>query len=110
VSAPAHTAIRGFLARSRTRLLLSFDTANRDPERFEDADVFVVDRPDAHAHLTFGWGPHVCLGAGLARVELQESLRALVARFGPPRLADGIDPVGSFTVPDELRIHLEPRR
>ena len=57
------------------RLLLSFDTANRDPDRFDDADAFVLDRPDAHAHVTFGWGPHLCVGAGLARLELTEGLR-----------------------------------
>ena len=66
------------------RLLLSFDTANRDPDRFEDADAFVLDRPDAHAHVTFGWGPHLCVGAGLARLELAEGLGVLTPRFGPP--------------------------
>ena len=45
---------------------------------------FVLDRPDAHAHITFGWGPHLCVGAGLARLELTEGLRVLTQRFGPP--------------------------
>ena len=68
------------------RLLLSFTAANQDPERFPDPTAFVVDRADAHAHLTFGWGPHLCVGAGLARLELTEALRALTSALRP---ADG---------------------
>ncbi len=90
------------------RLLLSFDTANRDPDRFADADRFVLDRPDAHAHLTFGLGPHVCVGAGLARVELVEGLRALTARFGPPTVT-GVGPSTGIGAPDWLQVRLPPR-
>ena len=90
------------------RLLLAFDTANRDPERFEDADRFVLDRPDAHAHLTFGWGPHLCVGAGLARLELVEGLRALTSRFGPPTVT-AAGPSTGIGAPDWLQVRL-PRR
>ena len=69
------------------RLVVSFTTANHDGGHFEDPERFAIDRPDAADHVTFGWGPHFCLGAGLARVELQESLRALAARFDAPQLA-----------------------
>lgn len=85
------------------RLLLSFTTANRDPSRFDEPDRFVIDRADAHAHLTFGWGPHLCVGAGLARVELVESLRALTSRFGPP-VIDEVGPTTGLTAPDWLRV------
>ena len=67
-------------------LTTSFLAANRDPAHFEDPDRFDIDRDDAGDHVTFGWGPHFCLGAGLARLELTESLRALTERFGPPIL------------------------
>jgi cytochrome P450 len=90
------------------RLLLSFTTANRDPERFEQPDEYVVDRADAHAHVTFGWGPHLCVGAGLARLELVEALGALTARFAPP-VVDEAGPV-SFGAPDWLRVRFRPRR
>lgn len=91
------------------RLLVSFLTANRDPSHFEDPDQFEVDRANAADHLTFGWGPHFCLGAGLARVELQEALAVLVGRFEPPRLVgDRPDPSSGFAGPDELLVELDP--
>ena len=90
------------------RLLLSFDTANRDPDRFEDADAFVLDRPDAHAHVTFGWGPHLCVGAGLARLELVEGLRALTSRFGPPAV-EAVGPSTGIGAPDSLQVRFPLR-
>jgi cytochrome P450 len=91
------------------RLLLAFDAANLDPTRFEDPTAFVVDRPDAHAHVTFGWGPHLCVGAGLARLELTDGLRTLTTRFGPPVVEEAGPPSG-FAAPDWLRVRLPLRR
>ena len=50
----------------------------------ENPEAFDAGRPHTEAHLTFGWGPHFCLGAGLARVELTEALGALLDRFPRP--------------------------
>jgi cytochrome P450 len=93
------------------RLLASFETANHDPAVFDDPQTFDVERANAAEHVTFGWGPHFCLGAGLARLELQESLRALLARFGPPALVDGAapSPVGVFAAPDSLVVEFPLR-
>src|SRR5215470_974984 len=57
-----------------------FATANRDPSVFGDPDRFDVTR-DATSHLSFGAGVHHCLGAQLARVELQEAFRGLIGRM-----------------------------
>jgi cytochrome P450 len=92
------------------RLLLSFTSANQDPARFPDATEFVVDRPDAHAHLTFGWGPHLCVGAGLARLELTEGLRTLTARFGPPTIEESGPSFVGFGAPDWLKVRFPLRR
>lgn len=93
----------------RGRLLLSFTTANRDPQRFDEPDELRIDRADAHAHVTFGWGPHLCVGAGLARLEMAEALGALTSRFGPPEVDDA-GPVGGLGAPDWLHVRFPPRR
>jgi cytochrome P450 len=63
-----------------------FGTANRDPSVFSDPDRFDVSRVPA-SHLTFGAGVHHCLGAQLARLELQEAFRGLLGRVPGIRLA-----------------------
>ena len=63
-----------------------YSTANRDPSAFTDPDRFDVTR-DAASHLAFGAGVHHCLGAQLARVELQEAFRGLIGRLPRLRLA-----------------------
>ena len=63
-----------------------YSTANRDPSAFTDPDRLDVTR-DAASHLAFGAGVHHCLGAALARVELQEAFRGLIGRLPGLRLA-----------------------
>jgi hypothetical protein len=58
-------------------VLLSVLSANRDAAVFADPDRFDVAR-DGPRSLSFGWGPHHCLGAALARAELQEAIPALL--------------------------------
>ncbi len=54
---------------------------------FADPDDFDVGRSNAADHISFGGGIHVCIGAALARIELEESLRALVERCPALELA-----------------------
>lgn len=55
-------------------------SANRDPERYADPDRFAPDRPQLQ-HFSFGIGPHFCLGAPLARLEMETGYVRLARRF-----------------------------
>jgi cytochrome P450 len=70
------------------KVALLFGSANRDPRVFDDADAFDVGRPNAAEHIGFGGGIHVCIGAPLARIELEAALRALVERAPGLSLAE----------------------
>ncbi|WP_432955337.1 cytochrome P450 [Micromonospora haikouensis] len=69
-----------------TTVVLSYHTANRDPERFADPHTLDLGRRDG-GHLAFGHGVHQCLGQQLARVEMRVAFGALVDRFPTLRLA-----------------------
>lgn len=69
-------------------LSTSFVGANFDPAVFDDAETFDITKESKHPQLTFGSGIHYCLGAWLARAELQEAL-PLLARRMPSLEADG---------------------
>ena len=61
-------------------VLLLVASANRDPRRYTDPDVYDIHRDDIQ-HLTFGFGLHFCLGANLARLEGRVALDELLTRF-----------------------------
>lgn len=61
--------------------------ANRDPRAFPDPDRLDLGRAEAADHVTFGHGPHHCLGAQLARMELEVAFTSLVRAFPTLRLA-----------------------
>ncbi|MEU1624975.1 cytochrome P450 [Streptomyces sp. NPDC020096] len=76
-----------------TTVVLSYNTANRDPERFADPHVLDLRRKYG-GHLAFGHGIHQCLGQQLARVEMGVAFAALVNRFPTLRLAVPAEEVG----------------
>ncbi|SDM50276.1 Cytochrome P450 [Streptomyces sp. cf386] len=76
-----------------TTVVLSYNTANRDPERFTDPHVLDLHRQDG-GHLAFGHGVHLCLGQQLARIEMRVAFSALLNRFPTLRLAVPAEEVG----------------
>ncbi|GAA4051536.1 cytochrome P450 [Nonomuraea soli] len=85
-SALEDVEVGGQTIKAGTMVILSMNTANRDPERFPNPHVLDLDRQDG-GHLAFGHGIHQCLGQQLARVELRVALPALFRRFPTLRLA-----------------------
>jgi cytochrome P450 len=75
---------------ARAKLLVFFAGANRDPRRWDNPDGFDITRRTA-GHLGFGFGPHVCVGMAIGRMEGEALLKALAERvsnlqlIGPPR-------------------------
>jgi cytochrome P450 len=89
VQAVARTATRphtvgGVDIEPRHTALVVIAAANRDPEIFDEPDAFRP-RRTGPTPLSFGYGPHFCLGAGLARLEITTALRQTLSRA--PRLA-----------------------
>jgi len=70
-------------------LLLLLASANRDPDVFEEPDRFDIRRRNASDHLSFGHGPHFCLGAPLGKLEARVVLEELSTRLPNLRLVAG---------------------
>ena len=75
------------LIKKGERLLVSLSGANRDPKQFTDPDKLDVTR-DPNLHVAFAHGIHVCLGASLARLEVEEAFAGLIKRISCPKLED----------------------
>jgi cytochrome P450 len=82
--------VDGVLIRAGDLVLLDNGAANHDPMVFADPDRVDITR-SAAAHLTFGHGARYCIGAPLARIELQVVFARLAARFPTLRLAVGVE-------------------
>ena len=78
-TATTDVEVAGVPVRAGDKVVVSFTSANRDPAVFADPDVFDV-RRSPNPHLTFGHGPHFCLGAQLARVQMRALFGQLLSR------------------------------
>ena len=72
--------VRGVTIPAGEQVALYFASANRDEDVFDDPFAFRIDRRP-NPHLAFGFGEHFCMGAHLARVEIEVMLRHLLARL-----------------------------
>jgi cholest-4-en-3-one 26-monooxygenase len=75
------TQVRGVDIKAGQRVYLLYDAGNRDAEVFADPWTYDIERPNASAHLSFGYGPHLCIAAHLARLEARELYGALLDSF-----------------------------
>ena len=114
--ARVRTQVSGVDIAPGTILMLMTAAANRDPDRFERPNEFIMDRPNISQHLAFGRGAHSCIGAPLTRAEVRIALHHLLERtseiriserkHGPPS-ARRYDYVPRYTTRGLRELHLE---
>jgi len=78
--------LRGQTIRAGEEVMLCYASANRDEEIFDQPNRFMIGRRP-NPHLAFGFGPHVCLGNNLAKMEIRSLFKALLDRFDDIALA-----------------------
>ncbi|MGH0037959.1 MAG: cytochrome P450 [Myxococcota bacterium] len=91
-TATRETEIRGQRVEAGQKVVMLYQAANRDSEVFDRPDEFDVTR-SPNPHVAFGIGPHFCLGANLARMEIRVALEELLRRFPDMEFAAGSEPV-----------------
>jgi cytochrome P450 len=105
------TSLGGFDVPAGAGVTVSLGAANRDPARYPDPDRFDIFR-DPKQHISFGYGPHMCLGMHLARMETRVALDTLFTRLPDLRLdLTGDDPHihgEIFRSPTSLPVRLLP--
>ncbi|MDI2127091.1 cytochrome P450 [Yinghuangia seranimata] len=92
------TRIGGGTVPARGAVVAWIGSANRDASRFTDPHVFDITRANAKRQVAFGFGPHFCIGAPLARLTLQVFFEELLSRFGSIDLADEPTHLRSFFI------------
>ncbi|MBS1104938.1 MAG: cytochrome [Deltaproteobacteria bacterium] len=91
------TTLRDKQLAAGQRVLMLYPSANRDEDVYEDPDAFRIERNALH--LGFGLGPHFCLGANLARMEMRVAFEEVLRRFPDMEYADAS---GAVIVPSAL--------
>ncbi len=106
-TATQETVVRGQEIAAGDLILVSNLAANRDPEIYPDPYRFDVTRPNDHESLSFGFGPHYCLGALLARLETRIVFEQLVERFSSIELVSHEPAFGvTSSPPGVLKVRL----
>ena len=90
-TATSDTELHGQPIAQGDKLLLLYQSANRDEDVFDRPDEFDVTR-SPNPQIAFGVGPHVCMGINLARLEIRVLFEELIRRFPDMHLAPGFTP------------------
>jgi cytochrome P450 len=89
-TATRDTELAGKRIKKGDKVVMWYVSANRDETAIPRANEFLIDRPNARHHLSFGWGVHFCMGSRLAEMQLRILWEECLARFrevevvGPP--------------------------
>lgn len=80
-TATQDTELAGQKIAKDEKVVFWFGAANRDPDVFENPDVFDIERSNAAKHFAFGHGPHKCLGSRIAQLQLRLAYEKILDRF-----------------------------
>jgi cytochrome P450 len=80
-TATRNCELAGKAIKKNDQLLLWYISANRDEDIFENGNALDIERPNAGRHLSFGWGPHFCMGSRLAELQLRVLWEEILERF-----------------------------
>lgn len=94
--ATVDTVLGGAEIEAGDPVFISIAAANRDPEQYEEPDRFDVHRPQARTHLAFAHGPHLCIGATLARLQTGAAIEAVLDLLPGVQLAGPVDTRGTI--------------
>jgi len=77
----ADTELGGKTIKAGDKVVMWYVSGNRDPEAFDDPDAFVIDRPNARSHISFGFGIHRCMGNRVGEMQLRILWEEIMKRF-----------------------------
>lgn len=80
-TAKVDTVLRGKQIKAGDKVVMWYISGNRDEEVIKNADRFIIDRPNARQHLSFGFGIHRCMGNRLAEMQLRIVWEEILKRF-----------------------------
>jgi len=111
-TANVDTVLNGKQIKAGDKVVMWYVSGNRDEEKIENANQFLIDRPKARQHLSFGFGIHRCMGNRLAEMQLRILWEEIMQRF------DKVEVVGepvriysSFVKGySELQVRLHPKK
>ncbi|MDH5737995.1 MAG: cytochrome P450, partial [Gammaproteobacteria bacterium] len=80
-TATRDTELGGKKIKAGDKVIMWYLSGNRDEDIFDDADKLIIDRPNARAHVAFGYGIHRCMGNRLAEMQLRVLWEEIMKRF-----------------------------
>jgi cytochrome P450 len=103
--------LRGARIKAGDKVVVFYPAANRDPEVFEEPDRFDITRK-RNDHVSFGFGPHVCLGAGFARLQMTHMFTEVLTRMPHMELTGPVERMQSNFISGIKRmpVRFEPTR
>jgi len=75
------TELGGKVIKAGDKVVMWYVSGNRDPEVFENPDAFIIDRPNARSHMSFGFGIHRCMGNRVGEMQLRIVWEEILKRF-----------------------------